>query len=141
MTISGGRLIQDWPAPSRTAVTRRSPTFLCLLLAAALFVRALLPQGYMPERSADGGIAVALCGSDGIWLIPLTEEAPEGKGQRADQPCAFAGLSAAAGPPHGVPGLAPRAPVAPVYAERSVSHPTHRTVRFLPPATGPPLAA
>lgn len=121
-------------------MTRRS--FLYLLLAAALFMRVLVPQGYMPERSADGGIAVTLCGSGGVWLIPLKDGAkPEDKGQRADQPCAFAGLGAAAVPPPAVAELPPPAPAASAYAEHPVSGLAHRAERLLPPARGPPLAA
>ena len=74
---------------------------LWLLLAAALFARAFVPQGYMPERTAQSTIAVAICGSEGHWAIPLGDgdEAPDDENAAAEAPCAFAGLGAPALPP------------------------------------------
>ncbi len=73
--------------------------FLWVLLAAALFVRAFVPQGYMPERAADSTITVAICGSEGHWAIPAGKSAPAPEEARADPPCAFAGIGTPALPP------------------------------------------
>lgn len=117
-----------------------SRPFLWLLLAAALFMRALLPQGYMPERAADGTIAVALCGSDGIHLIPLADESDDDS-QRAEPPCAFAVLTAPAVAPPAFAELAAPALAAVAFAKTFAAPAPTPAARLLPPATGPPLAA
>ena len=127
---------------SAPPVTRSSRPFLYLLLAAALFVRALVPQGYMPERADSGAVAVVMCGSGGVHLIPLKQdrEAP-GKSQRAEPPCAFAGLAAPALPPPAAPELLPTTLAAMAYAEERAFDTRLAATRLHPPARGPPLAA
>jgi hypothetical protein len=114
-----------------------------LLLAVALLVRAVVPQGFMLDRAADG-VTIAMCNSNMTMTIPF-KDGPKKDGQgptKADQsgdPCAFAGHQSAATPPEGLaplplPLLAP----APYNAVReralSPASPHH-----LPPATGPPI--
>lgn len=117
-----------------------SRPFLWLLLAAALFMRAVLPQGYMPERAADGTIAVALCGSDAVHLIPLAGESDEDS-ERAEPPCAFAGLAAPAVAPTAFAELSAPALAAAAFAQGFGAPVPAACARLLPPATGPPLAA
>jgi hypothetical protein len=120
---------------------RPARPYLWLLLAAGLFMRAVLPQGYMPERSDGGSIAVVVCGSDGIHLIPLKDETdPDEDRQKAEPPCAFAGLAALAFPPAS-PHTAAPARVAVGFAEASAQTRLAPSPRLLPPATGPPFAA
>lgn len=115
--------------------------FLWVLLAAALFARAFVPQGYMPERAADSTITVAICGSEGHWAIPLGKDAPEPEEPRADPPCAFAGLGTPALPPTSA-GLAPPLVAAAVpHAVLSAVPAAGRADGVLPPARGPPLTA
>ena len=120
---------------------RSSRTVLWLLLAAALFMRAFLPQGYMPERTDSGGITVKVCGSGHVLKIPAGKgEAPD-EGDRAEPPCAFAGLGTPALPPP----LAAELPT-PEQLELAFAHTGHATrlpgTRLPhPPARGPPLAA
>lgn len=119
---------------------RPSRASIWLLLAAALFMRALVPHGYMPERAAGGAIAVRLCNSDGVWLIPLEHGAKPGKDQqRAEQRCAFAGLGSPATPPLALPQMAPRPAVRAAFALDRAAVEIGATPRLLPPATGPPL--
>ena len=123
-------------------VTRSSQITLWFLLAAALFMRAALPQGYMPERSASGAIAVALCGSDGLHLIPLADgAAPDEDRQRAEPPCAFAGLAAPTIPPHSLPELALPAPQVLAHADHAPVVALEAAPRLHPPSRGPPLPA
>jgi hypothetical protein len=111
-----------------------------LLLAMALLVRAVVPQGFMVDRAVDG-VTIAMCNSDMTVTIPFkpghVPQQDDGKGE----PCAFAGHQSAAAPPAGMaplplPLLAP----APYNAVReralSPASPHH-----LPPATGPPILA
>lgn len=122
----------------------RSPGIvLCLLLAAALFMRAFLPAGTMAETSERGVIAVKLCNSDGVHLIQLNGDGstPDDE-QRAEPPCAFAGLAApAVPPPPPLPELAPPVSEALAYDEGAVSADPIARPRLNPPATGPPLPA
>lgn len=111
-----------------------------MLLAVALLVRAVVPQGFMLDRGADG-VTIALCNSEMTVTIPFKDgQGPKQAGQGSD-PCAFAGHQSAATPPEGLaplplPLLAP----APYDAVReralSPASPHH-----LPPATGPPILA
>lgn len=120
---------------------RFSRTWLWLLLAAALFTRALLPQGYMPGRTDAGAIAIKLCGSDAVWLLPLekgTKPAPEKR--TADQPCAFAGLASAAPLPV-LPEMPTPGMTAGAFAALPLAAVLSFSPRGLPPARGPPLAA
>lgn len=124
-------------------MTRPSHPFLWFLLAAALFMRAVLPQGYMPERSTSGSIAVVVCGSGAIHRIPIGDGDDRGDGQqqRAEPPCAFAGLAAPAVPAPALPELLlparavlARAQQARVIAPVAAPH-------LHPPARGPPPTA
>ena len=123
-------------------VTSSSRPFLYLLLAAALLMRAFVPQGYMPERSESGAIAIELCNSDGVHLIPLRDrDGSPAKGQRAGEPCAFAGLTGPALAPPAPPRLPMPVPVELAYADETASEVSPIAERFLPPARGPPLSA
>jgi len=120
---------------------RSSRTVLWLLLAAALFMRAFLPQGYMPERTESGAITVRVCGSGHVLQIPTGKDEAPNKSERAEPPCAFAGF--------GTPAVSPPAfaePPAPELAELAFVHagqsvPPSATPLPHPPARGPPLAA
>lgn len=115
---------------------------LWLLLAAALFMRAFVPQGYMAERSDSGTIAVTLCGSDGVHLIPLKQAGnSEQEQQRVEPPCAFAGLGTAALPPPGLPELPLPAAVETAYPADGIDVGYFVAPRLRPPVRGPPLPA
>lgn len=69
-------------------------------LALALLMKLAIPAGFMPSVS-DGQIVVSLCSGTGastiVMTIPGLEHGkPDGGGHpgKAEQPCAFAGLSA-----------------------------------------------
>jgi hypothetical protein len=105
-------------------------------------MRAFLPQGYMPERTGSGTIAIVVCGSDALHFVELGNQ-PDGEkdGQRAEPPCAFAGLAAPAVP-------APPLPQLPFPARAELAHADPARVvapvaeaRLHPPARGPPLTA
>ena len=68
---------------------RSSRTVLWLLLAAALFMRAFLPQGYMPERTESGAITVRVCGSGHVLQIPTGKDEAPNKSERAEPPFAL----------------------------------------------------
>ena len=105
-------------------------------------MRAFVPQGYMAKRADSGAIAVTLCGSDGVHLIPLKQGGnPEKERQRAEPPCAFAGFGAPATSPPAVPELPFPAPVALAYADHPAAFDAPAPQRLHPPARGPPLTA
>lgn len=120
---------------------RRSPGLLWLLLAAALFMRAVVPQGFMAEADAAGSVTVKVCGAGHLVEIPVGEdESPRG-GPRAQQPCAFAGLGAPALPPPPSGELAVPGIVAIAYGSPPTVFPHAVSAPHRPPVRGPPLAA
>jgi len=120
---------------------RSSRTVLWLLLAAALFMRAVLPQGYMPERTDSGAITVQVCGSGHVLQIPNGKNEAPARSERAEPPCAFAGLGTSALPPPAFAELTPPEPVEQAFVHVGRSVPPPATPLHHPPARGPPLAA
>lgn len=113
-----------------------------MLVAVALFVRAVVPQGYMAQEDASGGFEITLCNSDGSWVIPMAEPAGghEKETDHSGSACQFGGHSEAGDTPQIASVLllpdARRAAFAPdLVASLSLRH-----VRPIPPATGPPTA-
>jgi hypothetical protein len=127
-------------------VTPSLRTMLCLLLvAAALLLRAGVPQGWMAGQGADGGIAITMCNSSAKVVIPMKPgHVPQGQDEDADlsaKACAFAGHHAAATPPDGlVPLPLPQLAEAAYDATREQAL-SPDSPRVLPPATGPPARA
>jgi hypothetical protein len=121
---------------------RHSSACVWLLLAAALFMRAVLPQGYMPARTDHGTITVRVCGSSGhVLQIPTgTREAPRGSA-RAEPPCAFAGLGAPALPPPAVADLIVSKPLELAFAGTAEAALRLTAPLAHPPARGPPPTA
>jgi hypothetical protein len=120
---------------------RSSRTVLWLLLAAALFMRAFLPQGYMPERTASGAITVKVCGSGHVLQIPTGKDKAPDDSDRAEPPCAFAGLGTPALPPPLVAELPAPEPLERAFARSGHAAPLVVAPLPHPPARGPPLAA
>lgn len=116
---------------------------LCLLLiAAALLMRGLLPDGYMLQQDRAGELVVGVCNSDTMLVIPMKPQAPasDDDGTKGDS-CAFASLPDNAPPPDPLarPAL-PQVAAAAYDATRARAlSPASR--HDLPPATGPPLTA
>lgn len=113
-----------------------------LLVAAALLVRALVPQGFMVSEAGDGAIAIAVCNSDVQITIPVKGDGDRHEGaDNAAQHCVFAGHQSAAAPPVGTATLPlPQAAHARYdrTREQALSPPSPRR---LPPARGPPASA
>jgi len=107
-----------------------------LLLAATLFMRAVMPAGYMAEVKA-GEIVVSVCNSDAKMRIALPAK-QTGKSHEKEAPCAFAGMAHAAADLPELPIL-----IAPLrQAELRASHPVRPAStappRLLPFARAPP---
>ena len=113
---------------------------LWLLLAVALFMRALVPQGYMAERDSVGAIAVKVCGSGHVLQIPVGKGDTPDTDDRAQPPCAFAGSAPALPPPAGADLPAP-APVEAALLAVGTNAPRVAAPLPHPPARGPPLTA
>ncbi|MES2700119.1 MAG: hypothetical protein V4647_10960 [Pseudomonadota bacterium] len=113
-----------------------------LLIAVALLVRAAIPQGWMIESHAAGGITIAMCNSDMTVTIPFKPgHAPKQQDDGKGEPCAFAGHQSAATPPDGLalPAL-PLLALAAYDATRAHAL-SAEGAHYLPPATGPPVTA
>lgn len=80
---------------------RKQWRFALLLVALALGVKALVPQGYMIMAS-DGAIMVSVCSGQGPQMIALDAGKHHGDhgdhqdNKKPDHPCAFSGLGMAA---------------------------------------------
>jgi hypothetical protein len=123
---------------------RISGVSLWLLLAAALAIRAVMPQGYMVTM-APGQIAISICTGQGPSTILIgkaqgSDHSDDGHdGQDAAQRCAFADLT--------VPGLPAVPPielalalafVLALWLAHAVPLRLHRVGRLRPPLRGPP---
>ncbi len=113
------------------------------VLAAVFMLQAAIPAGYMADRSETGAITAKICGSDGVWLIPIEkdgEPADEHEKQRADQPCVGGVINQAITPPGDGYTLAERLPALALYEENFGPQLVAARARALPPARGPPVA-
>lgn len=138
---------------------RHANLSLLALIGAALLVRALVPAGWMPTRTADG-LVIELCsgrtpGGDPQQLraaqalldaalagtAQSQNEDHKGKSDTSDQPCVFAGLAHAA-PPAAAPEPPMPAPQALAIRPLALLAAIGRGLPAPPPpATGPPLNA
>jgi hypothetical protein len=116
-----------------------------LLLVAALLVRSIAPDGWMPVVNAAGGIEITVCNGtgpdDAMILSPdgkLHHKVP-GKSQPGDHACAFSGLGIADAPPPVIALVAPIAShdAAPALGSIQIA-PGRGLAAPPPPATGPP---
>ncbi|QBM75665.1 hypothetical protein E2E30_07665 [Sphingomonas sp. AAP5] len=119
-----------------------------LLLALALLAKIIIPGGFMPVVTSDG-LVLELCSGMERTQAPMAMAMPgmagdhhDQKGDKADSPCSFAGLTA--------PFIAGADPallaIAVLFilalgrvAERRVVLPYRHALR--PPLRGPPVAA
>ncbi|MFW2852502.1 DUF2946 family protein [Sphingomonas sp. TX0543] len=73
--------------------------FACAIIALALLLKIAIPAGFMPTVS-NGQIVVSICSGMGpatmVMTVPGLEHKSDNDGHpgKAEQPCAFAGLSA-----------------------------------------------
>lgn len=116
-----------------------------LIVALALFVRALVPAGYMAAGEGRS-ITVTLCadasGTPRQIAVPLGAQHDAGKeGADKHQPCAFAAMAAALDTPPTIVAPLPHQPAAaPPYAAQLVG--VGRGLAAPPPyQTGPPATA
>ena len=125
------------------AGSRAKLALVWLLLAAALLVRAAIPQGYMTERADDGAVTVLICYSEAVWQIPVPEKkAPAGGEQdKAREVCAFAGLGTGAVPASSHFDLPLPQPVAKSFAVDRGPFVLAAEARQRPPARAPPVRA
>lgn len=128
----------------RTRRSRAGQGRIVALLALALFVRALVPAGWMPVAGPDG-VHFALCPDQ----APVAHAAPghhggndHGQAPAPDQPCAFAGLGLAADAPPPAPVILPATiPAMPAQVLRTAVAVGRGLAAPPPPATGPPAFA
>ena len=111
-----------------------------LLIAAALLVRAVVPQGWMVEQHG-GGIAISVCNSAAQVVIPMKRDGQPADESAHGKACGYAAHFAAATPPDGLalPPL-PQLAAAVWNATREHAQSPSR-LNPLPPATGPPVLA
>lgn len=122
---------------SRALANRRN-AFCLLLIAAALMMRALVPGGTMISNER-GDLAITLCNSDMMLVIPMKDKAPSPDDGDRQPPCAFAGHAPADTPPAQFAPL-PQFAAAAYDATRAQAL-SPDSPRFLPPSTGPPVHA
>nr|WP_047168472.1 hypothetical protein [Sphingomonas sp. Y57] len=113
-----------------------------VLVALALFMRLLVPAGWMP--AADRGLAITLCTGTGAQQAWVDEQGNIHKGKpgegQADHPCVFGGFAAVLDLPMGLDlsgGLLPVPAALPALAATAVAI-GQGLAAPPPPATGPP---
>jgi hypothetical protein len=111
-----------------------------MLLAAALFLRLLVPAGYM-VGSAAGGLALVPCPAVASAPVMARHGHHDGSAPHAEAPCPFAALAAPALPPADPLALAPPQAtyaLAPAWLPAETLAPGAAAPP--PPATGPPAS-
>lgn len=127
---------------------RPSRALVALLLAVLLAGRLIVPTGWMPVRTSEGGFTIMLCSGSGPaegWIDNTGQlhkgHKPQGQSESKD-PCPFGAITAAVTLP-AAPALAAALP-APAPASPRPGHAVtvgHGLAAPPPPATGPPLSA
>lgn len=97
----------------------RDGNWLSQLLLVMLFVRALIPTGYMPDfgSSTPGKIGIVICSAHGTRTVFVDGAAPiHTPASQSDltEPCAFSGLAQAFIPLTGLPEVVPADDAVPV---------------------------
>jgi hypothetical protein len=131
-----------------------------LLLAAALGMRVLVPQGWMPDAQSDSIFAVMPCPDQGG--VPQAgddmghhdhmammdhggahdvDADPQHAGHQSSEPCSFSGIGLAALSGNDFPVIADRLPFAQHFDRTRNDAIVVASRRTLPPARGPPLTA
>lgn len=113
-----------------------------LLCAAALLLKLVVPSGYM-VASHGGHLTIEVCSGMAAapvkMTMPMSGHGKSHDGAKPDQPCAFAGLSAAAlGAVDAVLLAALIAFVMALAFAPATLPPPLRRVRLRPPLRGPP---
>lgn len=127
---------------SSSLVRARPSPLLFALVAATLFLRLLIPAGYM-LGAASGGPALVPCPQFVAVSAPTSHHGhSHAPGSHAEAPCPFAALSAPVLPPAYPLAIAEAAPsydrpVEPLTLARLAPRPASPP----PPARGPPAAA
>lgn len=110
-----------------------------VLAFCAMFVRAVVPVGFMPDMAAvaQGKIQLVLCTVDGPISIALSDASPDHSSSASQlEPCPF-GLAGAS-----VPLLDARPGMLIVrVANRAGAWPVSHVALPVQPATGPPIGA
>ena len=121
---------------------RHFANLLAMAFCAAFLLQAFIPAGYMADRTEAGVITAKLCGSDGVWLIPIEKKhipADEQEKQRADQQCTGVAFAKDIGT-LGTFVIAPPSPALALYEEHHGPQIVAARARALPPARGPPIS-
>ena len=110
--------------------------FALWLALAAVLLRVLLPEGFMPERSAgERGIGLAICYASPLAKLRADQGQPSGIHDHGG--CVFSAAAGPALPSSGVHGDCQPAVVAAVAALDGASF-SSRFSKGRPPARGPP---
>lgn len=125
----------------RAQLSRRRLRLFAFVLLPALFLRALVPAGYMPGEGGGFGVTMQLCVAHGLQTVVVYPDGSigaDGAGPQFSHACPYA-LGALAGPLPVVAGVAlarissPRSAAAPVQAVPASPCPRAQSPRA-PPA-------
>ena len=120
----------------------RSTKAIWLLLAATLFLRALVPAGWMPDTGRTDTIVAKMCNSTATVVIPIDRKSgPAEPTTHETGTCLFAGFAGDAPLPETSVGADRMVPPAQQPIGVLASLLLERAAYLLPPGRAPPVAA
>lgn len=134
---------------SMRAITFQQRSWVIVILALALFVRAVIPAGFMVAPSSLK-LTVQVCADGASDQTTVQIEVPLSKGGQRDQgdhgqkngPCAFSVLSMASmAQDHGPLLIVALATIVTTIITNGAPHSRQRAHHLRPPLRGPPLFA
>ena len=131
------------------AITFQQRSWIIVILAMALFVRAVIPAGYMVAPSSLK-LTVQVCADGASGQTSVEIEVPLSEGGQRDKknhgqtsgPCAFSALSMASmAEDHSPLLIEALATIVATIITNGAPHLQHQTRHLRPPLRGPPLFA
>ncbi|WP_427964457.1 hypothetical protein [Altererythrobacter sp.] len=118
---------------------RKNLAFVWAMIAVALFMRAAVPAGWMPDQTHGDSIVVRICNAATTIEIPLKRDGRAPVDGKHHAPCAFAGFAGAAPLPAAIDVALADVAEQTVPAATLAQFQLGVARRFRPPGRAPPV--